>query len=33
MAGYRTFNLRVDNSPDFARLQLRGLFVGAGVRF
>jgi hypothetical protein len=32
-AGYRTFNLRVDNSPDFARLQLRGPFVGAGIRF
>jgi len=32
-AGYRTFNLHVDNSPDFARLQFRGPFIGAGVRF
>jgi hypothetical protein len=31
-AGYRTFNLHVENAPDFARLQLRGVFVGAGVR-
>ena len=32
-AGYRTFNLHIANSPDFARLRLRGPFVGAGVRF
>jgi hypothetical protein len=32
-AGYRTFNLHVDNSPDFARVQLRGPFVGAGIHF
>ena len=32
-AGYRTFNLHAENSPDFARLQLRGPFVGAGIRF
>ena len=32
-AGYRTFNLHVDNSPDFARFRLRGPFFGAGVRF
>jgi hypothetical protein len=31
--GYRTFNLHVENSPDFARLQLRGPFVGAGIHF
>jgi hypothetical protein len=32
-AGYRTFNLHVENSPDFAHLRLRGPFVGAGFRF
>ena len=32
-AGYRTFNLHVENAPDFARLQLRGPFFGAGIRF
>jgi len=32
-AGYRTFNLHVENSPDFARLRLRGPFIGAGLRF
>jgi hypothetical protein len=32
-AGYRTFNLHVDHAPDFARLRLRGPFVGAGIRF
>ncbi len=32
-AGYRTFNLHVENSPDFALLRLRGPFLGAGVRF
>jgi hypothetical protein len=32
-AGYRTFNLHVENSPDFARLQIHGPFVGAGFRF
>ena len=32
-AGYRTFNLHVDSAPDLARLQLRGPFVGAGLRF
>jgi hypothetical protein len=32
-AGYRTFNLHVDHAPDFARLQLRGPFAGAGFRF
>jgi hypothetical protein len=31
MAGYRTFNLHVENSNDFAHLRLRGPFVGAGV--
>ena len=32
-AGYQTFNLHVDDSPDFFQLQLRGPFVGAGIRF
>lgn len=32
-AGYRTLNLHVENSPDFARFRLRGPFVGAGVHF
>ena len=32
-AGYRTFNLHLENSPDFARMRLRGPFVGAGIRF
>ena len=32
-AGYRNFNLNVKNSPDFARVELRGPFVGGGVRF
>jgi hypothetical protein len=32
-AGYRTFSLHVENSPDFARLNLHGPFVGAGFRF
>jgi hypothetical protein len=31
--GYRTFNLHVTNTPDFARLNMRGPFVGAGWRF
>ncbi len=31
--GYRTFNLHVNDSPDFARLQIHGPFVGAGFRF
>ena len=31
--GYRTFNMHVESSPDFARLRLRGPFVGAGFRF
>jgi hypothetical protein len=32
-AGYRTLNLQVEVSPVFARMRLRGPFVGAGVRF
>jgi hypothetical protein len=32
-AGYRTFNLHVENSPDFAHLRVRGPFIGAGFRF
>jgi hypothetical protein len=32
-AGYRTFNLHVENSRDFARLRLRGPFLGAGFHF
>ncbi len=32
-AGYRTFNLRVIHSADFARMQLRGPYVGAGFAF
>jgi hypothetical protein len=32
-AGYQTFNLRLANSSDFARLHLRGPFVGAGLRW
>jgi hypothetical protein len=32
-AGYRTFNFHIENSPDFARLRLRGPCVGAGFRF
>jgi hypothetical protein len=31
-AGYRTFNLHIDHTPDFARLRLRGPFVGLGFR-
>jgi hypothetical protein len=31
--GYRTFNLNVNTSQDFAHLRLRGPFVGAGFRF
>ncbi len=31
--GYRTFNLHVTNAPDFARFNLRGPFVGAGLTF
>ena len=29
-AGYRTFNLHVENSPDFARVRVRGPVVGMG---
>jgi hypothetical protein len=32
-AGYRTFNLQVANSPDFAHLHLGGPFIGAGLIF
>lgn len=32
-AGYRTFNLKVADSPDFARLHFRGPFVGGGIRW
>jgi hypothetical protein len=32
-AGYRTFNLNAEVSPDFAHIRLRGPFVGAGLRF
>jgi hypothetical protein len=32
-AGYRTFNLHVEDSSDFAHLRLRGPYVGAGFRF
>jgi hypothetical protein len=32
-AGYRTFSLHVTDAPDFARLQMRGPFAGAGLRF
>jgi hypothetical protein len=31
--GYRTFNLDLKNEPDFARLILKGVFVGGGARF
>jgi hypothetical protein len=31
--GYRTFNLHVNTSQDFAHFRLRGPFVGAGFRF
>ena len=31
-AGYRTFNLHIEHTPDFARLRLRGPFVGLGFR-
>ena len=31
-AGYRTFNLHVNTSNDFSRMQLSGPFVGAGFR-
>ena len=31
-AGYRTFNLHIEPTPDFARLRLRGPFVGLGIR-
>jgi len=32
-AGYRTFNLHIQNAPDFASFRLHGPFVGAGLRF
>jgi hypothetical protein len=32
-AGYRTWNLNVANSPDFAHLHLRGPFLGGGLRW
>ena len=32
-AGYRTFNLHVATSQDFANFRLRGPFVGGGLRF
>ena len=32
-AGYRTFNLRITNSSDFANPHLRGAFVGAGFHW
>ena len=32
-AGYRTFNLNVTTSQDFAHFRLRGPFVGAGLHF
>jgi hypothetical protein len=31
--GYRNFNLHAKNEPDFARFELRGLFVGGGAHF
>src|SRR5215469_4809945 len=31
-AGYRTFNLHIEHTPDYARLRLRGPFVGLGIR-
>jgi hypothetical protein len=31
--GYRNFNLHAKVDPDFARVVLRGLFVGGGVHF
>lgn len=31
--GYRNFNLDLKNEPDFARVILRGVFVGGGARF
>jgi len=31
--GYRNFNLHAKNEPDFARITLRGVFVGGGARF
>lgn len=32
-AGYRTFNLHVTSSPDFARLDMRGPILGVGWHF
>ena len=32
-AGYRLFDLRVNNDDDFAKLKLTGPFVGASIRF
>ena len=32
-AGYRTFNMHIESTPDFARMRMRGPFVGAGFRF
>jgi hypothetical protein len=32
-AGYRTFNMHIESTPDFARIRIRGPFVGAGFRF
>ncbi len=32
-AGYRIFNLHAKYEPDFARLRIRGPFVGAAIRF
>lgn len=31
--GYRNFNLDLKNEPDFARVILKGVFVGGGARF
>ncbi len=32
-AGYRTFSLHVESSPDFAHMRLHGPFIGAGFSF
>jgi len=32
-AGYRTFNLHAEHSGDFARVRIRGVFLGAGFGF
>jgi hypothetical protein len=31
--GFRNFNLHAKNEPDFARIEMRGVFIGGGAHF